>query len=324
MIVDAGLTGFFPRSEELIQATRDLDRGRLAPEAVESLTRRTEGEIAALEMKLGLEPITAGSLRWADIFRPIAESWGGFRVGPVTRWFETNTFFRQPILERPPERTAGAIGRWLPGATGAAPAGRSKVLLPGPYTLGGLLDNRSGETAEALIHRLGRLLAEEVADLSRQGYVAFQFQEPLVVVRPPSGPAAESVVAAYRAIVGAAPSATTTVWTFFADATPALPLLTRLKVSIVGIDLAETDPAGLPYLPLGAGLGIGCVDPRTTLGEDPETIAALTRVAAERLDPTRLFLGPGGPLDLLPYGPAARKVGVLPLAQAALRAGSAR
>ncbi|MHB8351488.1 MAG: hypothetical protein ACYDFT_02170 [Thermoplasmata archaeon] len=318
MNVDTGLTGFFPRSEELIQATRDLDRGRLAPEAVESLTRSSEGTIAALELKLGLEPITAGSLRWADIFRPIAESWGGFTVGPVTRWFETNTFFRQPILDRPPERTAGAIARLLPGATGAAPAGRAKVLLPGPYTLAGLLDNRSGETSEALVHRLGRLLAEEVADLLGQGYRSFQFQEPLAVVRPPTGPTAESVVAAYRAIVAAAPGATTTVWTFFADATPALPLLARLKVSIIGIDLAETDPAGLPHLPLGAGLGIGCVDPRTTLGEDPETIASLARVAAERLQADRLFLGPGGPLDLLPFAPAARKLGVLPLARSAL------
>ncbi len=321
MDVAASLTGFFPRSEALVQATRDLDRGRARPEAVEALTRTAEAGVADLEAKLGLAPVTAGYLRWADLFRPFAESWGGFHVGPVTRWFETNTFFRQPILERPPERSAGAIGRLLPGATGAAPAATAKVLLPGPYTFAGLLDNRSGETSEALVHRLGRLLAEELRELAGQGYRSFQFQEPLLVVRPPAGPAAESVVAAYRALAAAAPGATTTVWTFFADATPALPLLKRLGVSFVGIDLAETDPAGLPHLELGAGLGLGCVDPRTTLREDPETIAAVAREAAERLGADRILLGPGGPLDLLPAGPAGRKLAVLPLARAALLGG---
>ncbi|MGI0150424.1 MAG: hypothetical protein ACREC5_00610 [Thermoplasmata archaeon] len=213
------------------------------------------------------------------------------------------------------------MARLLPGATGAAPAARSKVVLPGPYTLAGLLENRSGETAEALVHRLGRLLAEEVAELGRAGYATFQFQEPLIVVRPPAGPAAESVLAAYRAIVEAAAGRTTVVWTFFADAAPSFPLLSRLGTSYVGIDLAETDPAGLPSAPLRTGLGVGCLDPRTTLREDPEEIAAIARAAAERVGAERLWLGPGGPLDLLPYEPAIRKLSVLPRARAALQGG---
>jgi 5-methyltetrahydropteroyltriglutamate--homocysteine methyltransferase len=324
MELRSSLTGPYPRSEPLVAATRDLDRGRTTPEAVEALFRAAEREIAAKEAQLGLSSITAGYLRWADLFRPIAESWGGFSVGPVTRYFATNTFYRQPILHHPPERAAGSLRRALPAASGAAPAGRAHVLLPGPYTLASALDNRSGETPEALIHRLGRLLAEELVELRAAGYATFQFQEPALVVRPPRGPAAESVGAAYRAIGAAATGATTLVWTYFADAAPAFPLLAKLPVTAVGIDLAETDVAQLPVPERPIGLGLGCIDPRTTLREDPAEIASIVRAAEHALGPTRIWLGPGAPLDLLPYGPAGTKIEVLAAARALLAPEGAR
>jgi 5-methyltetrahydropteroyltriglutamate--homocysteine methyltransferase len=321
MEVRTSLTGFFPRSEALVAATRDLDRGRTTPEAVESLTRSTEAEILALESRLGLEPMTAGYLRWADLFRPIAEHWGGFSVGPLTRWFETNSFFRQPILHHPPERAAGVLASALPAASGVVPPGGAKVLLPGPYTLAGLLDNRSGETSEALIHRLGRLFAEEMAELRALGYSTFQFHEPLLAVRTPKGPSAESVVAAYTAIGAAATGATVIVWTYFGDAAPAFPLLTRLPVSVIGVDLAETDPKGLSSPSHRIGLGLGCLDPRTTLPEDPAELAQIVRELQARLRPSSIWLGPGGPLELLPVESATRKLHVLPATRQALLPG---
>jgi 5-methyltetrahydropteroyltriglutamate--homocysteine methyltransferase len=317
--LSTSLTGFFPRSERLVAATRDLDRGRTTPEAVEELRRQSSTEVLEVERRLGLSPATAGYLAWADLFRPFAEGWGGFKVGPVTRWFETNTFYRQPILNHPPERVSGAVARSLPAASGLLPAREAKVILPGPYTFAGLLDNRSGETNEALIHRLGRLLADEVAELRKLGYAAFQFQEPLLVVRPPKGPAAESVVAAYAAIGPAADGGQTIVWTYFADAAPAFPVLSRLAVGAVGVDLAETEATRLPPLPRKMGLGLGCVDPRTTLQEDPGELAGIVREVRTRLDPPYLHLGPGGPLDLLPFEPATKKLHVLPAVRQALR-----
>ncbi|MCI4355319.1 MAG: hypothetical protein L3K06_08160, partial [Thermoplasmata archaeon] len=235
MQLDAALTGPFPRSEALVAATRDLDRGRTSPEALEELFQRTEREVLELERRIGLTPITGGFLRWPDLFRPMAETWAGFRVGPLTRWFETNTFFRQPILDHPPERVPGAFAARLPPGTRGAGL-KAKVLLPGPYTFAGLLENRSGETTEALIHRLGRLLAAEVTELKGLGYATFQFQEPLLVVDPPGGPKAESVVAAYHAIHAAAAGDRTILWTYFASAQPALPLLARLAVDTIGVD----------------------------------------------------------------------------------------
>ncbi len=319
MIVRTSLTGPFPRSEALVQATRDLDRGRTTREAVDRLFDATEHEVAQLEERLGVDAVTGGYLRWADLFRPFSQTWSGFTVGSeVTRWFETNTFYRQPILHAPPDRVPGAIAPHLPAAARSRGAARAKVILPGPYTFAGLLDNRSGETQEALTHRLGRLLADEVRELRGLGYATFQFQEPLLVVRPPEGPAAEAVVAAYRSLGAALEGAVSILWTFFGDARPVFPLLGRLAVGVVGCDLTETDAGSLPALPAGRSLGLGCIDPRTTFVEDPGEVAGLARAVNDRLRPASIWLGPGAPLDLLPWEPATRKVHLLASARAAL------
>ncbi len=319
MQVVTSLTGAFPRSEALVQATRDLDRGRTTTEAVNELYLRTEAEVAQVEERLGLEPRAGGYLRWQDLFRPFAETWEGFTVGPLTRWFETNQFFRQPVLHAPPARVAGAVANWLPlaGATEVRPR---KAILPGPYTFAGLMDNRSGETSEALIHRLGRLLGEEVRDLRAVGYTTFQFQEPLLVNRPPEGPRSEAVVAAYQAIAAAADGSTTAIWTYFGDAGPAWPLLTRLPVSVVGVDLSETDVLQLAPPGERRGLGLGVIDPHTSLVEDPAEIVRLARSIAERQRPTTLWIGSGAPLDLLPWEPAVRKLHGLPAVRQGLAA----
>ncbi len=314
------LTSAFPRSEALVEATRDLDRGRTTPEAVQELYLRTEAEVARLEERLGLQPRTGGYLRWQDLFRPFAESWEGFTVGPLTRWFETNQFYRQPILHAPPARVAGAIASWLPLPPGAS--GPRKAILPGPYTFAGLLDNRSGETSEALTHRLGRLLAEEVQELRTAGYGAFQFQEPLLVYRPPEGARAEAVVAAYQALTTAAGGGTVAVWTYFGDAQNVWPLLNRLPVSLVGVDLSETDALALAPAPERRGLGLGVIDPRTSLVEDPAEVVRLARSIAERHHPTTLWIGSGAPLDLLPWEPATRKLHGLPAVRQGIDAAS--
>jgi len=320
MEVRTALTGPFPRSEALVAATRDLDRGRTTAEAVAALYDAAESEVARLEEQLGLDVRSGGYLDWADLFRPFSESWRGFTVGPVTRCFEPNTFSGHPTPPPPRDGVGGATAGRPPRPARAAPA-PAKVTLPGPFTFAGLLDNRSGETREALTHRLGRLLSEEVRELGRAGYRTFQFQEPLLVTEAPEGPRAEAALAAYRPIAEAAAGATTVLWTFFGDAAAVAPLLARFPVDVVGIDLSETDPADVPG-PIGrGGLGLGCIDPRTTLAEDPEAVARIARELGTRRPSGSLWLGAGAPLDLLPPGPAARKLELLPRARRLLASG---
>jgi len=302
----AGLTSPFPRSERIVTTTRDLDRRRTTPELVEKSYLEAENELVTLEERL-FTNVTAGYLRWNDLFRPIAESWKGFTVGPLTRWLETNTFFRQPVLSSPPGRTPGAIAARLPPPLLARPQ-KARVILPGPYTLAKVLENRSGASDAEVVRDLGRLLADEVRELGALGFGVFQFSDPILVTQPPEGAEPKAVEDAYRSIAETNPAATTIVWTFGAGAGPALPVLDRLPVSVIGIDLTDTEPETLRPGPERLGLGLGIVDPRTTLPETVSDTVGVVREALKRRPSASVWLGPGAPLDLLPTRPAEQKL----------------
>jgi 5-methyltetrahydropteroyltriglutamate--homocysteine methyltransferase len=304
--IHAGLTSPFPRTERLVTATRDLDRGRTTPELAEKAFVDAENELLALEERL-FSTVTAGFLRWNDLFRPIAETWGGFTVGPLTRWLETNTFFRQPILSGEAHRTPGALAARLPPPL-ASRAAAARVLLPGPYTLTRVLENRSGAPQSEVVRSLGRLLGEELGELSGLGYRVFQFSDPILVTEPLELQDQSAVLDAYRSISEAVPSATTIVWTFGADTGPALGFLDRLPVSVVGIDLTDTAPETLRPGPDRLGLGLGIIDPRTTLPETLGDTVSVVREALRHRPSANVWLGPGAPLDLLPAHPAEQKL----------------
>ena len=87
---------------------------------------------------------------------------------------------------------------------------------------------------------------------------------------------------------------------------------------MIGIDLADTEAERIPEGTGGPGLGLGVIDPRTTLAEDPAEVARIVRDLKVRRRPAAVWLGPGMPLDLLPFEPATRKVHALAAARQAL------
>ena len=88
--------GIYPRSEELVQATRDLDRGRTSQEAVDEQVERDLGELVSVQQAAGLDLLADGMLRWQDVFRPLVEAADGLEKGALTRFLDTNTFYRAP------------------------------------------------------------------------------------------------------------------------------------------------------------------------------------------------------------------------------------
>ncbi len=305
------LTGPFPRPEALVKATRDLDRGRIDAAAAEKAFAEAEHEVAAVEARLGLDCRTGGYLRWADLFRPFSTGWSGVSPGPLTRFFETNTFYRQPLFEAAPQPRVGLLSSWLPRGPS------SRAILPGPYTFAGLSDLRyaDGERTRAALD-IARALASELRALGDARPPFVQFQEPLLGYAPFDGELS-SLVEAYRVLAEACQGATTAVWTFFGDAAPSLEALVALPVDVIGFDLFELELRR--PLPLrGKGLGLGVVESRTTLPEDAKEISRLVRSVEEALSPSSVWLGPSPPLDLLPFDAASSKLELLPKLKEAL------
>lgn len=299
------LTSAFPRPEGLVQATRDLDRGRTTPEKAEAEFAAAETEVRRIEAELRLDSVTGGYLRWPDLFRPFTTAWTGVTAGPLTRFFETNTFYRQPVLHEPPRPGNDHLRSWLP--RGRAALG----ILPGPYTFVELSEVRyASRPSRSPVVDVAAALAEEIRTLGADRPPFLQFQEPSLAYDPPRTGQAD-LVAAYQLLADASGGSETAVWTYFADAGPAFATLATLPVDVVGFDLLETElPAGTRLG--GKGVGLGCIDPTTTLPEEPAAIAGRVRAVEKLLSPSTVWLGPNPPLDLLPFDAAVSKLTLLP------------
>jgi 5-methyltetrahydropteroyltriglutamate--homocysteine methyltransferase len=81
----------------VVAATRGIDRGRVGAEAVDQAFTDDQAAFVRVQNKAGMDFISDGLLKWQDIFRPLM---GALGVKPHTlvRWFDTNTFFREPEL----------------------------------------------------------------------------------------------------------------------------------------------------------------------------------------------------------------------------------
>ena len=66
--------GIYPRSEALVQATRDLERGRTSPKAVAEQGERDFQELVSVQRAADLSFFSDGMLGWHDLFRALAEA----------------------------------------------------------------------------------------------------------------------------------------------------------------------------------------------------------------------------------------------------------
>src|SRR5215211_703199 len=83
--------GIYARSEKLVQATRDLDRGRTTEEAAEEQRLADLRAFIEAQREAGLDYFSDGLLNWQDIFRPFDESAAeGLHPGALTRFLNTN------------------------------------------------------------------------------------------------------------------------------------------------------------------------------------------------------------------------------------------
>src|SRR4029453_10946928 len=78
--------GVYPRSEDVVAATRGLERGRTSPDEVEVQFKRDREDLIQTQQEAGLDYFSDGLLRWQDIFRPLAETVEGMEARTLVRW----------------------------------------------------------------------------------------------------------------------------------------------------------------------------------------------------------------------------------------------
>lgn len=293
----AFVPGLYPRSEALIQATRDLDRGRTTPEAVDEQVDRDLAELLTVQQQAGLDLLADGMLRWQDVFRPLVEASEGLETGALTRFLDTNTFFRAPNAATvEPKLSAPLDERYV-----APLPGPRIVTLPSPFALAQGTGVAPKTMAEGVLKpQLDTLDAELVV-----------LEEPFLARDEQASPS--DLEDALEALAGGPKLA---LWLTFGNARRLLEQgLADLPVDAIGIDFYATTatdvPEGFDKLLLA-----GVLDARSSVLEEPREIAAFVERLHER-GVEEIALVPNGDLQYVSEPVAREKLARLGKAKSA-------
>src|SRR3989338_843629 len=238
------LCGPVSRSAETIRLHRLFRDGHAKQEEFLASAAKDAQAILAAQQK-GFAYLSGGQVEWLDLFRPLAATWQGFEkrnspgedaVGPVTRWFRTNTFYRKPHVNGRLSCKGNELLAFLPKLSG-----RGVVFLPAPYTFWKLAEHSYYKKAGDFAADYALALAANVPALKKHGYDCLLFLNPSVGYDLSKG-ALEKLdwISDFFAPLKKA-GATVGAHFPLADASKALPLVENSSVDFVGIDAIHSD-----------------------------------------------------------------------------------
>jgi 5-methyltetrahydropteroyltriglutamate--homocysteine methyltransferase len=341
-------TGSYPRIgdgpelQTLRRATASLDRGERNTadllDAEDEMIRRAIAD----QLKAGLEVITDGQIRWYDPISHLASKLANVKIAGLQRYFDTNFYFRQPVITGTPQRSDPLVAKdfsFARNALGHLPTPKSlagklsiKPVLTGPYTLAkfslsahagnGAVDSFSSLEARTLAY--AEALAAEIVELAQIGASLIQIDEPAIIKYPQDWQIFEKAVTKLiaardkSAAEGSRPQLA--LYVYFHDPAPLYEKLIAVPVDIIGLDFTYNPK--LIDLVASAGspkpLGLGLVDGRNTKLEDAGEIARQIDRLLPKIQGGRAYLNPSCGLEYLPRDRAFAKLELLAKIRAAL------
>jgi 5-methyltetrahydropteroyltriglutamate--homocysteine methyltransferase len=333
--------GSFPRvgdtfELQLLRRTiAALDRGeRTTADLLDAENEMTRRAIAD-QVAAGLEVITDGMIRWYDPISHLAGKLDNVQIKGLVRFFDTNFYFRQPVLMGKPGRNGHLVVNdynFARNALGHVPTPKDKAgkltikpVLTGPYTLAKFSaaeQSQNGSPAEfdsleARALAYAEMLAVEVEVLSQTGAEMIQIDEPAAIKYPQDWTVFEKSLAllgqARDCAVKAGRKLELALYVYFHDCAPLYEKLLALPVDVIGLDF--TYNAKLVDLIISAGspkpLGLGLVDARNTRLEDPAVVARQIERLLPKISGGRAYLGTSSGLEYLPRDRAIAKLELL-------------
>jgi 5-methyltetrahydropteroyltriglutamate--homocysteine methyltransferase len=284
----------------VVAATRGIDRGRVGADAVGRAFADDLAAFVRVQKDAGLDYFSDGLLRWQDIFRPLTEALG-VKPHMLVRWFDTNTFFREPELSGPiasPVRPDATV----PDASVPRPR---VATLPSPYMFSRAV--QSDQPRNQLMVALAEKALRPAIDAAvAAGAQLIHLEDPWLgywgIAREDWAPLTEALTILHRDL-----KATLAFHVYFGDAAPHLDRLLALPVDAIGVDLIQTDVKALGS-GWNKGLVAGVINGRSSILESSKSLVDVARHLADSVRPRELYLTSNCELGFLPTPVAEQKV----------------
>lgn len=310
--IQTTVVGSYPKPPDegepfvLRKTLHSLDRGEATREDVKKAVETLTAQIISEQEAAGIDIVTDGQAGWPDLLRPFAETWAGFEVGGLLRWFDNNTYYRRPVCTGPVECRGPATVEAFRFASSVA-SHPVKAVLPGPVTFARLSVDEHYRDHEKFVMAVASVLATEAFELAAAGARYIQIDEPALLQAP------DDVALVRRAlgpVVADAEPAEVTLATYFGDAASLGPEIFDLPGDVMGLDLVS-GPRNLDVIkraPRGAKIQAGIVDARNTKLESVDELLDVIESIETAIDGSDLRLSPSAGLEFLPREKARAKL----------------
>ena len=305
-------TGSYPRigdkpeQQKHRQAYARWEKGEISDEEFMRVQDEVTKEVIHEQVRAGLDLVTDGQVRWYDPISHIARGLRGFEINGLLRFFDTNFYFRQPVVEGE-VRWVKPILVWEFSFAKEISAVPVKPVLTGPYTIARSSINRYYPSLEELVLDLASALGREIGELEKAGADVIQVDEPAILKNPDDF---ELFRDAIEEICKNVENARLALYTYFGDAAKLYEKFQELPVDIIGLDFTYSERLVDVVVAQGSskGLGLGLIDGRNTRMEKETEILPILERIVPQVEGGPVYLNPSCGLEYLPRETAFAKL----------------
>jgi len=292
--------GIYPRSEELIEATRKNT------ENLNSLFQKETEEYISAQKNANLGFVSDPLLKWDDIFRPFSNL---ETVTPtaLNRIYEMNTFYRVLSFDGQISTDGGNLVQsnldlsLLPKNRAAA--------IPEPFTFAQRHTSKGFKTKEDFTINLAKMLRVEIDSLVESGFEVIQLLAPSIAYNKEVD---FGVISDALKIITDGLKAKTILHTYFGDVSTKIESLLDLPVSGLGFDITTTPASSIEKHSFSnKSLTIGIINSFNTAIEKPQECIKQVDEINANTKPKESYVSNNFDLEYVPKEFAMNKISVL-------------
>jgi methionine synthase II (cobalamin-independent) len=291
--------GIYPRSEELIEATRKNT------ENLDSLFQSETEEYISAQKNATLGFVSDPLLKWDDIFRPFSNL---SEVTPtaLNRIYEMNTFYRVLSFDGFAFTDGGNTVK--SNLDSSLPKNKT-VAIPEPFTFAELHTSNELKRKEDFVINLAKMLRVEINSLVESGFEVIQLLAPSIAYNKEVD---FGVVSDALKIITDGLKAKTILHTYFGDVSTKIESLLDLPVSGLGFDITTTPASSIEKHSFSDKLlTIGVINSFNTAIEKPQECIKLVDEINAQTKPKESYVSNNFDLEYVPKEFAMNKISVL-------------
>ena len=293
--------GIYPRNEKLIESTRSYDK------TLEKQFKKEKSRLLRIQLNNKLDYISDPLIDWDDNLRPFTDNLKGIERGPLTRYYENNTFYRQPIIKS----KIGTTGNILKNSICFdlfTSKSKVKIDILDPFTFYDLSANEFYRSEEEVVNAFAEIIKKELNSLKKDVQL-IQFNSPSLA-RIEEADRLNMVKKAMEKIVkGLNTKTCLNLWG--SDISNTLEEFQEFPVDIIGIDFTSSNIDKFDKIEMKKGLACGLIDAKNTKMEKSSDIIRELKNIKKTFNPESLSVITSWDFEFIPESFADKKLQIM-------------